>query len=93
MPKGPQGQKRPADAVTRAVMVAQIATGEIEEDIMIFSQSEIKGRRGGVARSLALDPAERKSIASVALSHRRGRDEASERRRAESSFRSVSARR
>ena len=32
MPKGPQGQKRPADAIARAVMVAQIATGEIEED-------------------------------------------------------------
>ena len=31
MPKGTQGQKRPADAVSRAVMVAQIATGEIED--------------------------------------------------------------
>jgi hypothetical protein len=27
MPKGPQGQKRPADAVARAIMVAKIATG------------------------------------------------------------------
>ncbi len=29
MPKGPQGQKRPADAIGAAVMVAKIATGEI----------------------------------------------------------------
>ena len=33
MPKGPKGQKRPADAVGAAVMVAKLATGEIEEDV------------------------------------------------------------
>lgn len=31
MPKGPKGQKRPADVIGAAVMVAKIATGEIEE--------------------------------------------------------------
>ena len=31
MPKGPQGQRRPADAVGCAVQVARIATGEEEE--------------------------------------------------------------
>ena len=31
MPKGPQGQKRPADAIGLAVMVGKIATGEIED--------------------------------------------------------------
>ena len=31
MPKGPQGQKRPADVIGAAVMVAKIATGEICE--------------------------------------------------------------
>jgi hypothetical protein len=31
MPKGPQGQKRPADAIGLAVMVGRIATGEIED--------------------------------------------------------------
>jgi hypothetical protein len=31
MPKGPQGQKRPADAIARAVMVAKIATGEMAD--------------------------------------------------------------
>ena len=31
MPKGPQGQKRPADAIGLAVMIGKIATGEIED--------------------------------------------------------------
>ena len=31
MPKGPQGQKRPADAVGLAVLVGRIATGEVED--------------------------------------------------------------
>ena len=33
MPRGPQGQKRPADTIGCAVMVAKIATGEIEEEV------------------------------------------------------------
>lgn len=32
MPKGPQGQRRPADTVANAIRVAKIATGEVEED-------------------------------------------------------------
>jgi hypothetical protein len=31
MPRGPRGEKRPADVIGAAVMVAKIATGEIEE--------------------------------------------------------------
>ena len=31
MPKGPQGERRPADAVGCAVQVAKIATGETPE--------------------------------------------------------------
>ncbi len=33
MPRGPKGEKRPADVIGAAVKVMQIATGEIEEDI------------------------------------------------------------
>ncbi len=33
MPKGPKGEKRPADVVGAAVKVMKIATGEIEEDV------------------------------------------------------------
>lgn len=32
MPKGPRGEKRPADAIGRAVHIARIATGEIEDE-------------------------------------------------------------
>lgn len=31
MPRGPKGEKRPADAIGNAIMIARIATGEIEE--------------------------------------------------------------
>ena len=31
MPKGPNGQKRPADVIGAAVMVGRIATGEVED--------------------------------------------------------------
>ena len=31
MPKGPKGEKRPADVVGAAVKVMQISTGEIED--------------------------------------------------------------
>ena len=37
--KGPNGEKRPADVVSRAVMIARIATGEEEET----SYSQILG--------------------------------------------------
>ena len=33
MPKGPRGEKRPADVTGATVMVAKIATGEIEEKL------------------------------------------------------------
>ncbi len=33
MPTGPKGQKRLADVVGAAVMVAKIATGEIEDEL------------------------------------------------------------
>ncbi len=33
MPKGPEGEKRPADVIGDAVRVMQIATGEVEEEL------------------------------------------------------------
>ena len=35
MPKGPRGQKAPADVIGAAIMTARIATGEIEESLPI----------------------------------------------------------
>jgi hypothetical protein len=31
MPKGPRGEKRPADVIGAAVMVGRIATGEVKD--------------------------------------------------------------
>lgn len=67
MPKGPQGQKRPADAIGLAVHVAKIATGEIEEDDV----SGGNGRAaGGKRRAQVLSEAKRKEIAKAAAEAR-----------------------
>ena len=53
MPKGPQGQKRPADTVTNAIRVAKILTGEIEEDMGDSGKdkgAQVLGKKGGAAR-------------------------------------------
>lgn len=71
MPKGPQGQKRPADTNARAVMVARIATGEIEETPEpIKSAAAELGSRGGKARAKALSGKKRKEIAQKAARSR-----------------------
>jgi hypothetical protein len=68
MPKGPQGQKRPADAVANAVMVARIATGEINEVAgMPLKESRASG---GLVRSQRLSPTRRSEIAKLAASAR-----------------------
>jgi hypothetical protein len=38
MPKGPRGEMRSADAIGRAVHVAKIATGEVEEERLYEKQ-------------------------------------------------------
>ena len=50
MPKGPQGQKRPADVVGCAVHVAKIATGEIEETASATSRQPNKAKGGARGR-------------------------------------------
>ncbi len=44
MPRGPKGEKRPADVIGAAVKVMKIATGEIEEDT--DDAAPKPGRRG-----------------------------------------------
>lgn len=63
MPRGPQGQKRPAGTVECAVMVARIATGEIEEDMTSPSGRVRSGKAGAVARAKSLSAEEKRSIA------------------------------
>jgi hypothetical protein len=68
MPKGPQGQKRPADAVANAVMVARIATGEIEDDG--YEGYRPNGSAGGVARAALLSGDEKRRIAKAGAAAR-----------------------
>jgi hypothetical protein len=74
MPKGPKGQKRPADVISNAVHVMKIATGEIEEPETTEdgkSKAAVElGRKGGAARARSLSAAERKKIARIAAKKR-----------------------
>lgn len=40
MPKGPRGEKRPADAIGLSVVIGKIATGEMKDD-----RDDLKKRR------------------------------------------------
>jgi hypothetical protein len=70
MPKGPQGQKRPADTVQAAIMVAKIATGEIEEKLKEPSAKVRSGKAGAAARAEKLTAEERTEIAKKAAGAR-----------------------
>lgn len=69
MPKGPQGQKRPADAIARAIMVAKIATGEEQETPPQAAKAKA-GRKGAASRSIKLTPEQRSEIARQAAAAR-----------------------
>ncbi|GGG90651.1 hypothetical protein GCM10007420_02260 [Glycocaulis albus] len=58
MPKGPNGERRPADTNACAVMVAKIATGEVED-----TRTAKRGSAGGRARAEGLSAAKRREIA------------------------------
>lgn len=76
MPKGPRGEKRPADFVGAAVKVMRIATGE-EEERIARPEDEGKdpaavalGRKGGKARADSLSQKKRAEIAKKAAAAR-----------------------
>jgi hypothetical protein len=76
MPKGPKGEKRPADVNKNAVLIARIATGEAADDIST-PESEGKnpaavalGRMGGQARAKGLSARKRAEIAKNAAKSR-----------------------
>lgn len=73
MPKGPKGQERPADVIGNAVRVAQIATGEAEEDIEDDGKdpaAKALGMKGGRARAAKLSPKKHSEIARTAAQKR-----------------------
>ncbi len=63
MPRGPKGEKRPADVIGAAIMVAKIATGEIEDTKGKAPNRAKGGRAGGKARAKAISPERRTEIA------------------------------
>jgi hypothetical protein len=74
MPKGPQGQKRPADVIGNAVRVMQIATGQ-SEDVVLTEDGKNKaaaalGRMGGKARAESLTKKRRAEIARMGAKKR-----------------------
>lgn len=73
MAKGPKGEKRPADVNARAVMIAKIATGEIEDKVTEDGKNAAAvelGRMGGKARAKKLSARKRKEIAKKAAGAR-----------------------
>lgn len=62
MPKGPNGENRPADAIGRTVQVAKIATGEIEDTRHIQPKKAICGRVGGKKRTARMTPSQRPAV-------------------------------
>jgi hypothetical protein len=72
MPRGPKGEKRPADVIGNAVYVMRIATGEIQEAAESKRESRARkgGTKGGPARARTLTPEQRSEIARTAASAR-----------------------
>jgi hypothetical protein len=68
MPKGPEGQKRPADMNQLAKAIADIATGEQADTADPHGRAG--GLHGGKARTRKLTPEQRSEIARVAAAAR-----------------------
>ena len=75
MPKGPNGEKRPADSIGLAVLVGKIATGAVDDSPPEDGKDKVaqeRGRKGGKARALSLDEEVRSEIAKKAAKARWG---------------------
>ena len=74
MPKGPRGEKRPADVIGNAVKIARIATGEDTETTVddggADTAAQEMGRKGGKARSKSMTAERRAEIARRAAAAR-----------------------
>jgi len=73
MPRGPKGEKRPADVIGAAVMIGKIATGEIDDLTTEDGKNAAAvslGRMGGKARAAGMSAKRRKEIAKKAATSR-----------------------
>lgn len=75
MPRGPKGERRPADVIGNAVHVMRVLTGEIDDVIPDDGKDPAAvalGRKGGKARAESLSKKRRKEIARKAAKSRWG---------------------
>lgn len=73
MPRGPKGERRPADVIGNAVKVMRIATGEEIETLAKDGKNAAAvalGQRGGKARAESMSPEQRSAIAKKAAAKR-----------------------
>jgi hypothetical protein len=72
MPRGPKGEKRPADVIGNAVHVMRVATGEVEDSARDPGKDYARkgGLKGGKARAKSLSPERRSEIAKKAAQRR-----------------------
>lgn len=78
MPKGPKGEKRPADVIGNAVKVMRIAVGdevETRDCSLQNHNASALGRKGGQARARSLTEKERSDAAQKAALVRWGKKE------------------
>ena len=76
MPKGPSGQKRPADVISNAVHVMRVLTGEADDEAPEDGKDKAAqslGRKGGAARAASMTPERRAEIAKKAAEKRWGK--------------------
>ena len=78
MPKGPQGQWRPADPVAAGVHIAKLATGEFVEtntppaSTTSPRKASQQAKKANAARNAKLSPARRREIARIGAEARWG---------------------
>lgn len=70
MPRGPKGEKRPADVIGNAVHVMRIATGQIEDKTSVVPNRARGGKIGGRRRADKLSAARKSEIAKKAAKSR-----------------------
>jgi hypothetical protein len=76
MPRGPKGERRPADVIGNAVHVMRVLTGEIEDAIPDDGKDPAAvtlGRKGGKARAESMSAKRRAEIAKKAAAKRWGK--------------------
>ena len=73
MPRGPKGEKRPADVIGNAVHVMRVLIGEIQDIVPDDGKdpaAKALGKKGGAARAKSMTPEKRAEIAKKAATSR-----------------------